>query len=92
MSDVQAAREGELLWEPSQARRDSSRMAHYLRWLERERGLRFADYAALHAFSVRDLGTFWQSIADYFAVSAASTAATAVTGVMPQVRWFEGAR
>ena len=91
MSDVPVVREGELLWEPSQARRDGSRMAHYLRWLESERGLRFADYASLHAFSVRELGAFWQSISDYFGVSAASTAATAVAGVMSHVRWFEGA-
>jgi acetoacetyl-CoA synthetase len=83
-------REGELLWAPSQARQEGSRMAHYLRWLERERGLCFADYASLHAFSVRDLGAFWQSIGDYFDVGATRTAATAVAGVMPHVRWFEG--
>jgi acetoacetyl-CoA synthetase len=91
LSDVPAVREGELLWAPSQARQEGSRMAQYLRWLERERGLCFADYASLHAFSVRDLGAFWQSIGDYFGVGATRTAATAVTGVMPHVRWFEGA-
>ena len=31
-------------------------MTDYMDWLERERGLRFADYAALWRWSVDDLG------------------------------------
>ena len=38
------------------------------RWLERERGLRFDDYAALQRWSVDDLGAFWQSVWDHFDV------------------------
>ena len=47
--------EGALLWEPSEAFREASTMTDYMRWLERERGLGFDDYAALWRWSVDDL-------------------------------------
>ena len=37
------------------------RITLYQQWLERERGLRFADYDAMWEWSVSDLGVFWQS-------------------------------
>ena len=46
------------------------RICVYQQWLERERGLRFADYDALWTWSVTDLEGFWQSIWDYFDVRA----------------------
>jgi ribosome-binding protein aMBF1 (putative translation factor) len=36
--------DGRMLWQPG-ARAETCRMAHYMRWLERERGLSFGDYA-----------------------------------------------
>jgi len=39
-------------------------------WLERERGKRFDDYAALWRWSVQDLEGFWQAIWDYFGIEA----------------------
>jgi acetoacetyl-CoA synthetase len=52
----------ELLWAPSQDRVRASRMSAYQRWLERERGLRFAGYEDLWRWSVGDLDGFWGSI------------------------------
>ena len=46
---------GTVLWEPPADARERSRMGHYMSWLERERGLRFDDYAALWDWSVTDL-------------------------------------
>ena len=43
MSGPRRLEEGALLWEPSAAYRDSTTLAAYIRWLERERDLRFAD-------------------------------------------------
>lgn len=63
----------------------------YSEWLEREHGLDFADYAALHRWSVDELGTFWRSIWDYFQVEFRGSFETVVSGTMPQARWFEGA-
>jgi len=83
----------ELLWTPSQDRVQSSRMSAYRRWLERERGLRFAGYEDLWRWSVGDLDGFWGSIWANFAVTA-SAPPTAVLAErdMPGARWFPGAR
>ena len=60
--------EGELLWQPSFAQQSGSRMADYVRFLTRTRGLAFSEYAELYAWSIRELGEFWVSIAEYFQV------------------------
>jgi acetoacetyl-CoA synthetase len=54
--------EGQLLWEPDAKWREGTHLVAYLRWLERERGLRFAGYDALWRWSVSDLEAFWQSV------------------------------
>jgi len=83
----------ELLWTPSQDRVRVSRMSVYQRWLERERGLRFAGYEDVWRWSVGDLDGFWGSIWAHFAVTA-SAPPTAVLAErdMPGARWFPGAR
>ena len=59
---------GELLWEPSPERYAASRMAHFMRWLERDGGQHFESYADLWRWSVEQVGPFWQAIARSFAV------------------------
>jgi acetoacetyl-CoA synthetase len=83
--------EGQLLWSPSEAQQQQSRMADYLAYLERTRGLHFAGYAELYAWSVSELGDFWASIADYFGVKWRSSAAAGPTGALPWAHWFDGA-
>lgn len=84
-------REGELLWRPTEAQRQGSRIADYLADLERTRGLRFSDYAALYAWSVAELGDFWSSIADHFGVHFYEPPRRALRGALPHATWFEGA-
>jgi acetoacetyl-CoA synthetase len=85
-------REGALLWEPSEAFRAASTMADYMAWLERERGLRFADYGALWRWSVEDLEAFWASVVDYYRIPLhGSWERVLGTREMPGARWFEGA-
>ena len=82
-----------LLWSPSAEFRRTTNLAGYLAWLERERGLRFEDYAELHRWSVRDLEAFWQSIWDYYGViSEAPPTRVLSSREMPGARWFAGAR
>lgn len=85
--------EGDLLWTPGAARREKSRLTHFMRWLERERGLRFDTYEALWQWSVQDLESFWGAIWDYFQVRS-SAPFTRVLGrrAMPGAEWFPGAR
>ena len=83
----------ELLWTPSEDRIRASGMSAYQRWLEHDRGLRFAGYQDLWRWSVGDLDGFWGSIWAHFAVTA-SAPPTAVLAErdMPGARWFPGAR
>ncbi|KJK25760.1 acetoacetyl-CoA synthetase [Burkholderiaceae bacterium 16] len=84
--------EGKLMWTPSPAFRDDSSIAHFMRWLESERGLAFADYATLWQWSVTDLEGFWDAIRAYFDLRF-DTPPSRVLGDagMPGARWFEGA-
>ena len=84
--------EGTLLWEPSAAFREASTMADYLRWLERERGLRFDDYASLWRWSVDDLEGFWSSVVDYYEIPLRGQWSRVLgDATMPGATWFEGA-
>ncbi|MDP9799475.1 acetoacetyl-CoA synthetase [Catenuloplanes nepalensis] len=83
---------GTPLWSPPADVRDNSRVGAYLAWLERERGLRFADYRALWEWSVADLPAFWSSIWDHFGVHAYDPPhAVLADPAMPGARWFPGA-
>ncbi len=80
---------GAVLWQPPADIRETSRIGHYLAWLERERGLAFADYAGLWQWSVDDVPAFWQSIWDYFEVLGRPTTPLADAS-MPGAEWFPG--
>jgi len=83
---------GTVLWQPPADVRETSRIGHYLSWLERERGLTFAGYAALWDWSVTDLTAFWQSIWDYFEVIAHDPPTAVLPDpAMPGAAWFPGA-
>lgn len=94
-TDLEPARvpEGELLWRPDPQRVANTRLVEYQRWLERERGLVFADYAALHRWSVTDLDAFWGSVFEHFEVrSSAPVGAVLARRTMPGAQWFPGVR
>src|SRR5688572_9643755 len=83
---------GTVLWEPPAGVRETTRIGHYLAWLERTRGLAFADYAALWEWSVSDLDAFWRSIWDYFEVIAHDRPTAALAdAAMLGATWFPGA-
>ena len=63
-------KEGDVLWSPSPAQADASRLAAFQRWLADARGLAFADYQALWQWSVDHLDDFWQAVWDFFSVVA----------------------
>lgn len=65
----------------------------YQDWLRDQRGLHFANYAALWAWSTEDLNAFWQSIWDYFEVQSPTPHSTVlVKRTMPGAEWFPGAQ
>jgi hypothetical protein len=73
VNEAQPLREGALLWQPSEAFKAASTMTDYIEWLARERGLRFADYAALWQWSVDDLAGFWSSVVEYYDIPLRGT-------------------
>jgi acetoacetyl-CoA synthetase len=84
---------GELLWEPSAELVERSRLTEFMRWLERERGLSFADYEELWRWSVDDLDGFWSAIWEFFDVQADGEPAPVLASrEMPGARWFPNAR
>jgi acetoacetyl-CoA synthetase len=81
----------EKLWEPSAELIEHSRLREYMRWLEAERGLSFADYDELWRWSVDDLEGFWSSIWDFFGVLADGEPERALgQREMPGAEWFAG--
>jgi len=85
--------EGDLLWTPSPERIAKSNVTAYMRWLEKERGLKFSNYEQLWRWSSTDLEAFWQSIWDYFHVqSSAAHERVLADRRMPGAKWFPGAR
>jgi acetoacetyl-CoA synthetase len=82
---------GRVLWRPPDDGGERTRIGRYLRWLEAERGLAFADYEALWRWSVDDLDGFWRSIWDHFQLrSSTPVGAALVDARMPGARWFPG--
>ncbi len=92
MTESSKLAEGVLLWQPSDDARAASTMTSYLGWLERERGLRFADYGALWRWSVEDLEGFWASVVDFYEIPLhGSWSRVLGQSTMPGATWFEGA-
>ena len=82
---------GTRLWEPSAEVVAAANLTAFQTWLERERGLTFADYHELWRWSVTDLEAFWGAIADAYAVRWHDRPTRVLAGrTMPGARWFEG--
>jgi acetoacetyl-CoA synthetase len=86
-------RTGELLWQPHAERVARSNLTAFLRWLQLQRGRRFASYEALWEWSVTDLEGFWAAIWDYFLVRPSVPYSRVLARrQMPGAQWFPGAR
>lgn len=82
-------RDGEIVWRPPADLRDSCGLAVYQRWLQRERGLTFADYRSLWRWSVDQLDAFWSSVWEFEQVTATGAADRVLAReTMPGASWF----
>jgi acetoacetyl-CoA synthetase len=78
--------EGDLLWQPSPDWVESSRLTHYMRWLDRG----FETYDQLWRWSVEDLDAFWGSLWEYFEMPGGHDGVL-TRREMPGAEWFPGA-
>ncbi len=84
--------DGAILWEPSDAWKESTRIAQYMKWLQDTKQVRTRDYNGLWQWSVDHLESFWQSIWDYFGVQSSLPYNHILNDhTMPGTRRFEGA-
>jgi acetoacetyl-CoA synthetase len=83
----------EPIWHPRPAFAQGTELAHFMRWLEAKRGLRFADYAALWQWSVDEQSAFWGALWEYLDIDSDQPPEQVLTDPgMPGAAWFPGAR
>ncbi len=80
-----------VVWSPSETTLRHSRMGEFIAWLEDQGYGPFADYHALHQWSIDDLETFWAKVWEYCGL-VCDTPAERVLGKrdMPGAEWFPG--
>ena len=79
----------EPLWQPTSETVEASRLSEYMRWLEAERGLSFADYGSLWAWSTAEPDAFWASLWDFFEIQADGDPSPVLASrEMPGAEWF----
>jgi len=82
-----------VVWTPSEHTIAHSRMGRFKAWLEQQGFGPFADYHALHQWSITELDTFWQKVWDYCGL-VCDTPEDKMLGKrdMPGTEWFPGMR
>lgn len=82
----------DVLWRPSTAQIQASRMDAFRRQVNLRYNLQINDYAALHRWSIEQRPAFWQTLADYFHVQWHTPPAQALSEgpQMPDGHWFPG--
>jgi len=87
--------DGTLLWEPDPDNVARSQLALFARFASAEHGVELdgSDYAAMHAWSVADLGRFWETVARFTEVRFHQPARRSVLGLddIARTTWFPGA-
>ncbi|MCO7622005.1 acetoacetate--CoA ligase [Pseudomonas guariconensis] len=83
----------DVLWRPSTAQIQASRMDVFRRQVNLRYNLQLNDYAALHRWSIEQRPAFWQTLFDYFHVQWHTPPAQALSEgpQMPDAHWFPGA-
>lgn len=83
----------DVLWRPSTAQNQASRMDVFRRQVNLRYNLQLNDYAALHRWSIEQRPAFWQTLSDYFHVQWHTPPAQTLSEgpQMPDAHWFPGA-
>jgi acetoacetyl-CoA synthetase len=82
------------LWTPTEEQVAASNMTAFRYAAEAAAGRPLPDYDTLHAWSVEDPATFWQTVWSHVDIVASRPADTVIDDPkkMPGAKWFDGAR
>ncbi|EMJ94148.1 acetoacetate--CoA ligase [Leptospira alstonii] len=82
------------LWAPSSDRIESSNLNRYQNFLKEKKGLSFSSFEELRAWSVRDVGVFWESVWEFSEVVHSKKYETAYRSgpSFTDSRFFPGAK
>lgn len=84
-------RSAEILWTPPEDVRETTAMGRFLTDVEKTHGIEFDDYHTAWQWSVEDIGRFWATVADFFAVRFHDQPQTPIGDAsMPGAEWFPG--
>ncbi len=82
-------KEGDLLWSPSPEAIEQANLTDYMRWLSDKHGIVKNDYSALWEWSIDEIGDFWTTLFDYFALVYDGELEPALGEMgMPSAEWF----
>jgi len=85
--------EAPILWQPDSGRIAATQMDAFRRLTEERTGRTLTDYAALHAWSIREVREFWPLVWDYVGVIGERGALVVDDPeLMPGAKWFSEAR
>jgi acetoacetyl-CoA synthetase len=84
----------ERLWQPTPEQARATRLAQFLGRLQERRGLHFADYEALYAWSIERPADFWAELWDYADPVCTQPYREVVDDParLPGAHWFSGAQ
>src|SRR5919109_4698444 len=81
----------DVLWTPSRAAIQQTRMTAFTDWLSQRTGLTFPDYDALHRWSIEHLEDFWGAYLEFTGLITSAQPANVLSAhVMPGAHWFAG--
>ncbi|MFK7888506.1 MAG: acetoacetate--CoA ligase [Gammaproteobacteria bacterium] len=81
----------ETIWQPSPEVLENAQLTRFCHWLEKKRGLVFANYDALWRWSTDDVEAFWGAIWDYFDIQSPKAIDEVLADAsMPGAKWFTG--
>lgn len=83
----------EPLWSPSPERFEQANLTRFARQVERDHGVKAADYDTLYAWSVREPEKFWSALWDFCEVIGDKGSRTLIDADrMPGAQWFPDGR
>ena len=82
----------EKIWVPNNYQ--SSNLFEFERFLEKKYDLSFSNYIELHEWSIKNLGSFWESISEFYKIQFDEPCKFILNKQIPfyKSKWFEGER